>query len=162
ASAQFSSVLVTVREVWVNESATAAPDDASWLKLALPQPRTFELVGADNVALGELVSEQRVPAGTYRQMRLVLVDRVEPLAESAAAAGAKLNDQVKLVDANGVETTLPLEIPNAASGIGIETDLVVPVPKDRVLAAIAASNSSSSTLSGRTLSGLTIPGTTVP
>ncbi|HET8698463.1 MAG TPA: DUF4382 domain-containing protein, partial [Gammaproteobacteria bacterium] len=175
--AQFTSVLVTVREIWVSDSATAAPDDPSWLKLALPAPRTLELVGADGAAASELARAVKVQAGTYRQMRLLLVDRTEPLTESAAAAGALFNDQVTLIDAAGVETTLPLEIPNAAEGVGIETELVVPIPRDKVLAEIAAASGTggrsslvpvpgtsvpSVNVPGVTVPGVTVPGTTVP
>jgi hypothetical protein len=158
--AQFESVLVTVRELWVNESATAAPDDPSWIKRALPAPRTLELVGADSAAASELASALKVDAGTYRQMRLLLVDRTEPLTESAAAAGALFNDQVTLVDAAGVEATVPLEIPNAAKGVGIETDLVVPIPRDKVLAEIAAASGSGGR--GSLVPNLAPPGSTVP
>jgi hypothetical protein len=165
AGAQFANVLVTVREIWVNESATAAPDDPTWLKHALPAPRTLELVGADSAAVSELASGLKVQAGTYRQMRLLLVDRAEPLTESAAAAGALFNDQVTVVDAAGVESTLPLEIPNAAQGVGIETELVVPIPRDKVLAEIAAASGSGGRASlapGVAVPGATIPSTTVP
>lgn len=165
AAANPSSVLVTVKEVWLNESATAGPDDPSWLRLPLAQPRTLELARADGAAMSELASALKVPSGTYRQLRLLLVDRSEPLTASAAAAGAAFNDQVTAFDADGVARTLPLEIPDAARGIGIETELVVPVPRDRVLAVLAASSrnpSSSLAGSGTTVPGATIPGVTIP
>src|ERR1044071_4289252 len=96
-------------------------------------------------------------------MRLLLVDRSEPLTPSAAAAGAIFNDQVTSFDASGVESTWPLEIPDSAHGIGIETELVVPLPKERILAVLAASsNGTSSTLSGVTGSATTVSGTNVP
>ena len=117
-SAQFSSVLVTVKEVWLNENATAAPEDGGWLKFPLAQPRTLELVEIDDAAVTELASELKVEPGTYHQIRLLLVDRGEPLTESARTAGAAFNDQVTYFDANRVKTTVPLELANAARGIG--------------------------------------------
>jgi hypothetical protein len=160
-SAQFSSVLVTVKEIWFSENAAAAPDDASWLRFPLAEPQTLELVDVDRAAVSEVASELDVPPGTYRQIRLFLVDRLEPLTQSARLVNATFNDQVTFVDANGVEDTVPLELPDAAHGIGIETELVVAVPNRAIFAALAAASSSStastnarSTLArGATLSG---------
>ena len=170
ASAQYSSVLITVKEVWINESATAAVDDASWLKFPLPQSQTLELVDLDSAAMSGLASELAVPPGMYGQIRLFLVDRGEPLTESARRAGATLNDQVTFFDANGVARTLPLELPDAAHGIGIETELEVPIPRDAAFAALTGASNSTptagrtlllSTASG-TLPGSTPNGTTLP
>jgi hypothetical protein len=164
ASAQFSSVLITVKEVWLHENATAAPEDGDWLKFPLAQPRTLELVDVDTSAMSELASELAVMPGTYHQIRLLLVDRVEPLTESARAAGATFNDQVTYFDENGVSTTLPLELADAARGIGIETELVVEVPRDAVIAALAAASdtpSSRSSLTGGLTSTPIFSGTTL-
>ncbi len=164
ASAQFSSVLVTVDEVWLNENATAAPEDGDWLKFPLAQPRTLELVEVDDDAVTELASELKVEPGTYHQIRLLLVDRGEPLTESARMAGATFNDQVTYFDANRVKTTVPLEVADAARGIGIETELVVQIPTDTVIAALAAASAPSNTrssLTGVTPTQTTISGTTL-
>ncbi len=162
ASAQYSSVLVTVKEVWFNENATASPDDASWVKFPLSEPETLQLVGVDDAAMSELASRLKVAPGTYAQIRLLLVDRTETLTASAAQAGATYNDQVTYVDASGVETTLPLELPAAAQGVGIATDLVVPVAKRAVLAALAAASNAStpSSLATATPSASTSVGAT--
>lgn len=160
ASTRYSSVLITVKEVWVHESATAAADDADWIKFPLEQPRTLDLVDADSAAMSELASELAVNPGTYRQIRLFLVDRGESLTESARAAGATVNDQVTFFDANGVETTVPLELADAAHGIGIETEIDVPVPREAVLAALAAASGSTNPRTG--LSGATLGGVSVP
>ena len=158
ASAQYSSVLITVKEVWVNESATAAVDDASWLKFPLPESQTLELVDLDSAAMSGLASELAVPPGMYGQIRLFLVDRGEPLTESARSAGATWNDQVTFFDANGVERTLPLELPDAAHGIGIETELEVPLPRDAAFALLTGASNSTPT-TGRTLPRSTASGT---
>jgi hypothetical protein len=180
AGTRYSSVLVTVREVWLNETATAAPDDTTWLRFPLSAPKTLELVDADGAAMTALASELDVPPGTYRQIRLLLVDRAEPLTQSARDAGATSNDEVTYFDADGVETTVPLELADAAHGIGIETELEVPIAKEAALAALAAGSSTGSaasrfggaavipsTLSGPASSGSPfggagVPGTTMP
>jgi hypothetical protein len=169
AGAQYASVLVTVKEVWVNESATAAPDDATWLKFPLAAPQTLELADVDNAGVKELASKLEVRPGTYRQIRLLLADRVEPLTASARSAGATFNDQVTFFDEAGVESTLPLELPAAAHGIGIETELDVPVAREAVIANLVAPAGATSgfiapgnTIPGASLPGVTAPDTTLP
>lgn len=131
--AQYSNVRITVKELWVNESATASVDDTTWLKFPLPAPATLDLVELTSGELNELATQLKVPPGSYHQVRVFLVDRTEALASSAQSAGATYNDEVSYFDANGTASTLPLEIPNAAQGIGIETELNVEAPTDAIL-----------------------------
>ena len=159
-SAQYSSVFVTVKEVWVNESATATPDDTTWLKFPLSKPVTFDLVGLNSGALSDFASQLAITTGTYRQMRLILVDRSEALTDSAKSVSATYNDQVTWFDASGTQGTLPLEIPNSAQGIGIEMELVVPAPTEAILAALASTSSSSSSTDSTSSTTSTIPTTT--
>jgi hypothetical protein len=135
--ARYSNVRVTVKELWVNESATASPDDATWSKFPLSTPVTLDLVGLDGGALNEFATQLKVSPGEYHQMRLFLADRGEALTSSAQSAGATYNNEVVYFDANNTQSTLPLELANPAQGIGIETDLVVRAADDAILAALA-------------------------
>ena len=144
-TASYSSVLVTVKEVWINESATAGPDDATWVKFPLEEPQTLELVTATSGTLKQLATDLALPAGTYHQMRLFLADRSESLTDSANSASATYNDQVTYIDIDGNSITLPLELANPAQGIGIEMELKVPAASDAILAALAGSSSTTST-----------------
>jgi hypothetical protein len=64
-----------VKEVWINQSATASPEDTTWLKFPLSAPVTLDLVALNDGALSEFASQLKVPTGTYRQLRLFLADR---------------------------------------------------------------------------------------
>jgi hypothetical protein len=126
-SARFSSVLVTVKEVWFDASATAVPADTTWHKFQLDDPVTIDLVDIMGGELGGIASDMVVPAGTYRQLRLVLASRDEDLHDSADDAGATYNNEVRWFDDEGEEQTSPLEVLNADQGIGIEMELEVEV-----------------------------------
>src|SRR5262245_48282975 len=79
---QFAHVWVTVNEVWVNQSATAAPEDAGWLKFPLASPQTLDLVSLTDGAATEFANGLPVPTGTYNQMRLILSDTSGTLTSS--------------------------------------------------------------------------------
>lgn len=159
--AEYSSVLVTVKEVWFNESATAVPEDTTWQKFPLAEPVTLELAEDLSGTLSDVASQLKLPTGEYRQVRLYLADRSETLTSSASSASATFNNQVTFSDANGTENTLPLEIPNAAQGIGIQTDLKVKAATDAILASVAGANGATSgTTTGLTNGGSTIIGGT--
>ncbi|MEJ1964086.1 MAG: DUF4382 domain-containing protein [Gammaproteobacteria bacterium] len=144
-NARYSSVFITVKEVWVNESATAAPDDTTWQKFPLSTPVTFDLVGLNSGTLSQFASQLAIPTGTYRQMRLLLADRSAPLTDSAKSLSATFNNEVTSFDSAGTQTTLPLEVANAAQGIGIEMELVVPAPTEAILAALGSASTSTTT-----------------
>jgi hypothetical protein len=155
--AQFSNVRITVKELWVNESATASIDDTTWLKFPLASPVTLDLVGLTSGELNEFATQLKVAPGSYHQVRLFLADPREALTSAAQSAGATYNDEVTYYDANNAPSTVPLEIPNAAQGIGIETELVVQAPDDAILAALASGSSSRTNSSSST--DLTFTGT---
>lgn len=159
--AQYSNVRITVKELWVNESATASIDDTTWLKFPLPAPVTLDLVTLTSGTLNQFATQLKVTPGSYHQVRLFLADRTEALTSSAQSAGATYNDEVTYFDANNVQATLPLEIPNATQGIGIETELVVQTPDAAILAALAStpSTSTSSTTATPFSSDQTFTGT---
>ncbi|MEJ0038383.1 MAG: DUF4382 domain-containing protein [Gammaproteobacteria bacterium] len=162
--AQYTNVRITVKELWVNESATASIDDTTWLKFPASTPVTLDLVGLTGGTLNEFATQLKVPPGTYHQVRLFLADRTETLTSSAQTAGATYNDEVTYFDSNNVQSTVPLELANAAQGIGVETDLTVEAAGDAILAALASapSTTDSTDLTSTTDPFATNPVTTTP
>jgi hypothetical protein len=74
----FDHVYVTIRSVQANISATAGDSDPGWQELAPQlnnQPVQIDLfsAGANACLLATLGSNQALPAGTYQQIRLLLV-----------------------------------------------------------------------------------------
>lgn len=122
--ARYSSVLVTVNEVWFNPDASAAPSDETWEKFRLDQSRTLDLTRL-NGTTATLASELVVPAGRYRQMRLVLAGTHDSLRDSADDLDATYNNEVTWFDDDGEEWISPLEVLNAEAGIGLVLDLKV-------------------------------------
>lgn len=123
--ARYSSVLVTVKEVWFHHSATADPADPEWEKFSLDDTVTLDLVDLDGGSLARIADDMVVPAGTYRQMRVILASRDENLHDSADDAGAEYNNEISWFDEDGDARTAPLEVLNADQGIGIALDLKV-------------------------------------
>ena len=85
----YESVNVTVREVRVHKSASAAESDAGWVAVTLPTPRRIDLLTLTNGALEEL-GQTPLETGRYTQMRLVLADNTgaAPLANAVRPTGA--------------------------------------------------------------------------
>ena len=164
--AQYSHVYVTVAEVWVNTSATAAPEDAGWLKFPLSSPFTFDLVSLTSGTLSEFASKLPLPPATYNQLRLVLSDTSATLTNAAETAGAQFNNEVDYFDSTGTAQQLPLAVPNAAQGVGIPFQLKVLTPSTALLAALgsasAATTSSNNTCTSTeaSLNGCTTTPTT--
>lgn len=123
--ARYSHVLVTVKEVWFNESATAVPGDDTWEKFRLDESRTLDLTDVMGGELARLASDMVLPVGTYRQMRLLLVDRDASLRDSADDLGAEYNNEVTLYEDDGDERTYPLEVLSPDHGIGIQMKIEV-------------------------------------
>jgi hypothetical protein len=121
----FSRVLVTVKEVWINESAAATPDDTTWQKFDLDDSITIDLVNLTGGELAELARNLDVAAGTYGQIRVLLASADDDLLDSAEDAGATYNNEVAWVDEDGVARLSPLEVLNADQGVGIETQFRV-------------------------------------
>lgn len=107
-SARYASVQVRVDQVWLNESATAVPEDSTWLKFDLGE--TLELVDLTGGEISRIADGLKVPAGTYRQVRVLLADG---------------DNEVTWFDEDGDERTSPLQVLNADQGIGIEMELEV-------------------------------------
>lgn len=125
--AAYSGVLVTIEEVWFNESASAAPADATWEKFRLDDPRTIDLVDLTGGTLTSIASDLVLPSGRWRQMRLVLAGSDAKLRDSAKELDARYNNEVRWFNDNGDERTTRLEVLNASQGIGIGLSLKVVV-----------------------------------
>ncbi len=123
--ARYSSVLVTVKAIWFNESAVAVPADATWLKFPLKKTRTIDLVELTGGEMKRIARELDVPEGSYQQVRVILASRDEELLGSADDADARYNNEVTWFDEDDDEHTSPLEVLNADQGIGIEMKLKV-------------------------------------
>lgn len=123
--AEYSRVLVTVEEVWFNESATAAPADDTWEKFRLDDSRTIDLVDVAGDGLTTIASDLVLPSGRWRQMRLLLAGSGESLHDSAEELDARYNNEVRWFDDNGTERTARLEILNPGQGIGAALSLKV-------------------------------------
>ena len=70
-SCGFDHVFVTVEQVRVHQSASAADADAGWTDINISPARKIDLVTLTNGVLEELGTTQ-LPAGQYSQIRLVL------------------------------------------------------------------------------------------
>lgn len=123
--ARYSRVLVTMKAVWFNESATAVPTDSTWQQFELDDPVTLDLVGLTDAKFAAIATKLKVPAGTYRQVRLFLASRDEDLYDSADDLDAEYNNEVTWFDEDDEERTVPLEVLNAGQGIGMELELKV-------------------------------------
>jgi hypothetical protein len=121
--ARYKTVLVTVKEVWFNESAAAVPADETWQKFQLDKTITVDLVGLTGGAIARIASDLKVPIGTYRQIRVFLASRDEALHNSADDLDAKYNNEVTWFNEDGDEKRAPLEVLNVEQGIGISIEL---------------------------------------
>ena len=84
----YDAVFVTVREVRVHKSPTAADGDTGWASITLPSPRRIDLLTLTNGALDEL-GQTPLEAGRYTQMRLLLAENTTstPLANAVRPSG---------------------------------------------------------------------------
>jgi hypothetical protein len=124
--AQYQHVYVSVQEIWFNTSATAGPDDTTWVKFPLSTPVTVDLATSVG-ALTSITTGLAVPVGTYAQIRLIPVDSGSAIIPSASSLGARFNSEVDFIDtAGGIGVRqVPLELQNPDKGIGIATSLTV-------------------------------------
>src|SRR5262249_33434961 len=77
-SGPFSHVLVTVTRVRAHRSATAPDNDSGWIDLtpANMTPVQVDLLGTHSAQcfLAQLGTNVQIPAGTYQQIRIILLD----------------------------------------------------------------------------------------
>lgn len=124
-AARYASVRVTVKEIWFNQSGTAAPADDTWDKHKLDKSVTIDLVTLSAGAIARIAEDLEIPAATYRQIRLLLASSGERLLDSASDLGADYNNEVTWFNEDGDVDTVPLEVLNADRGIGIPMELEV-------------------------------------
>jgi hypothetical protein len=70
-SCGYDHVYVTVQQVRVNASATAADNDAGWQTVTIANPTKTDLLSLTNGVLSQL-GQTPLPSGKYQQIRLVL------------------------------------------------------------------------------------------
>jgi Domain of unknown function (DUF4382) len=161
--AQYSHVYVTTQEIWVNTSATAGPDDGSWVKFPLSTPTTIDLVQENGGNLGTAITDLKILPGSYSQIRLIPVDASAELTSSAQAAGALYNSEADYVDSGGTTHQLRLELLNPDKGVGMQASLSVPIGNIGAALSGATSGTTPTTTGtgiGNTTTGTTTPGTT--
>src|SRR5579875_2064434 len=141
----YSHVWLTVKQIEFNTSATAGPQDSGWQSFTPSTPQTVDLVAVTNGALSQFAGSLSLAAATYLQLRVVLADATDPLTSSAQSAAALYNDEVDYTDSSGAAHQVPLEVPNAAQGVGFAIDLTVKSADKAALAALGCAIGSSST-----------------
>ncbi len=143
--AQYAHAFVSVQEIWFNTSATATPDDTTWIKYPLTTPTTVDLATSMDGTLTALTTGLKVPVGTYAQVRLIPVDPSATLIASAQALGATYNAEVDYTDTNSVAQQLRLELLNPDKGIGIPTSIQVTGQGVNILASPTTTSTTSTT-----------------
>lgn len=118
-SADFQNVWVTIREIDLHSDPSASPSDPAWTSFPVSPPVSVNLAALDHGNFQDVLSRISLPAGTYRQIRLMLVDDDAALAASAVAAGLTWNDQVDYLDGTGTMQHAPLELVGPRQGIGV-------------------------------------------
>src|SRR5262249_52706370 len=76
----YSHIYLTVTDVQVNQSATASPTDGGWIDLTPGlKPMQIDFLATPNgqCILATLVSNATINAGTYQQMRIILLDNTK-------------------------------------------------------------------------------------
>ncbi len=161
-TSQYSHVFVTTQEVWFNQNATAAADDAGWTKFTLSNPTTVDLVEATGGTLASITTGLRLLPGTYKQMRLIPLDASAALATSASDLGAIYNAEADFVDSTGTTRQLPLELLNPDKGIAVTGSLKVPVGSFGTGAAAALGTTSTPATATNPLTGTATATSTTP
>ncbi len=103
----FDNVFLTVDEIWFHADNTAGPDDAGWLRYRLPVPQGVDLARRTNGAVSSMILNQALPAGQYRQIRILLLSNDDAVEHPEHHP---YNNAVVVTD-NVVTTSYPLEIP---------------------------------------------------
>lgn len=108
----YDHVYVTVSKVSIHASATATDNAPGWTDLIVSPARRLDLLSLTNGAL-ETLGQTPLPAGNYRQVRLVLAEN----SSSSAMANA-------VMPSGGAE--MPLDTPSAQqSGLKMPVNLEV-------------------------------------
>ncbi len=115
----YDHVWVTVKAIsfHTDPNAVWSSTDATWQTTTLAVPVTLDLANLTNGGLNQVFSGMRLPAGTYRQIRLFLAGFDDTLTASASADSLLYNDQVDYTDSSNVAHHVPLEIAYPVQGI---------------------------------------------
>lgn len=118
----YEHVHVTVDRVRVHAAEDADEDAAGWSEIVLDAPRRIDLLTLANGVLDEL-GQTALPAGRYRQMRLVLVPNggAQPLANAVTPTGGA---EVALDTPSGSESGLKMNL-DVTVGAGERVDLLI-------------------------------------
>jgi hypothetical protein len=153
-TALYSHVWVTVQDVKVNTSASAAPGDSSWLDFPLTTPQTFDLATVTNGGLAIFGSALKIPTGTYMQMQLLLADSSAALVTAAQTASLLFNDEVEYLDGTGAPVAAPLQLVHPEQGIVLAVKLTIPTNTKAALAALGTTGATTGTSSIDPTTGL--------
>lgn len=118
-SLDYQNVWITTQEVWFSQVESADSEDPGWLKFTLAEPVSVDLIPLANGNLADAFANLDLPVGTYRQIRVFLLDPEDPLASSAQAAGLDYNAEVVYLDEEGGTEVAPLELVAPAKGVAI-------------------------------------------
>jgi hypothetical protein len=151
-TALYSHVWVTVQDVKVNTSATAAPGDSSWLDFPLSTPQTFDLASVTNGGLAIFGSQLKIPTGTYLQLQLLLADSSASLVSSAQTESLLFNDEVEYLDSNSTPVAAPLQLVHPENGIVLSVKLTIPTDTKAALAALGTTATTTGTTTGTSTS----------
>lgn len=113
----YDTVNITVQSVRVHQSPTAEDEDLGWQTLALDTARQVDLLTLSNGVLMDL-GQTSLPAGRYRQLRLVLAENT---------SGNPLANAVK--PSNGAEVALTTP---SAQQSGLKLQVAVDVVPEQV------------------------------
>src|SRR5512143_781875 len=91
----YDHVWVTVKAIsfHTDPNAVWSSTDATWQTTTLPAPVTLDLANLTNGALNQVFAGMKLPAGTYRQIRIFLAGFNDAPTASAVAAALAYNDQ---------------------------------------------------------------------
>ena len=121
-SCGYDSVKVTIERVRVHQSSTAGDGEAGWSELVLNPPKQVDLLKLTNGVL-EPLGQFPLTAGTYTQVRLVLVDNgaQAPLANAVKPTGEAETD-LKTPSAQQSGLKIPMNVTVGANQL---VDLVL-------------------------------------
>lgn len=122
---EYDHVYITVKNIWFHSEAGAGPGMSGWIRFPLAAPVTVDLLSLSNGVVGSPVwKDLKLPAGEYRQIRLVLAPSdpsiLHPLTQTAVDNGMSSNNEVVIG-----ATHYPLRVPDARNGIMLNGDFRV-------------------------------------